>query len=318
MRRRDPNQLTDREREVLELLRRDFTNEQIAQRLGISVDGAKYHVSQILSKLGVATREEAAALAIGERRRWWAGWPLAAKIAGAATVAAAVAGLAVLAWGVLRTGGPTDAQHAAAYDGASGSHPMGGNSRTRTWPNRSRSPACRRVAHDDLAMLVENPYIGGGPRTHPAGNRRPERGGCTVLCRARLFRLISVTAEGKPGMPAERTGGDIVYLEPDPRVPGNIATPRRASPSKPAARSASMPVICHRYGDGDKPRPRSGYGRAWIPVPAGGWGTPCPVTAQSYLAQLSAEECCSGSGSQTQTRIEAPARCTRQRERFGS
>jgi DNA-binding CsgD family transcriptional regulator len=105
MRRRLPNELTDREREVLELLRRDFTNEQIAQRLGISLDGAKYHVSQILSKLGVATREEAAAIALVERRRWWAAWPLWARIAGAATAAASLVGLAMLAWGVLRTGG---------------------------------------------------------------------------------------------------------------------------------------------------------------------------------------------------------------------
>src|SRR5438128_8828791 len=103
MRRRDPTELTDRERDVLELLRRDFTNEQIAERLGISLDGAKYHVSQILSKLGVATREEAAAVALGERRRWWAAWPLWAKIAGAAFVASVVGGLALLAWGALRT-----------------------------------------------------------------------------------------------------------------------------------------------------------------------------------------------------------------------
>jgi hypothetical protein len=59
-------------------------------------------VSQILSKLGVATREEAAALALESRRRWWAAWPLAAKAAGAALVVAAVAGLGVLAWGALR------------------------------------------------------------------------------------------------------------------------------------------------------------------------------------------------------------------------
>ena len=103
MRRRDPTELTDRERDVLELLRRDFTNEQIAERLGISPAGAKYHVSQILSKLGVATREEAATLATGEGRRWWARWPLWAKIAGAATSAAALTGLALLAWGVVRT-----------------------------------------------------------------------------------------------------------------------------------------------------------------------------------------------------------------------
>ncbi len=109
MRRQDA--LTTREREVLDLIRRGLTNEEIAQRLGISLDGAKYHVSQILSKLGVGTREEAASAEAGkprlreERRRWWGQWPLVAKIAGAATVAVAVAGLGVLAWGVLRTTG---------------------------------------------------------------------------------------------------------------------------------------------------------------------------------------------------------------------
>src|SRR6266511_747282 len=102
MRRHDPDELTDRERQVFELLRRDFTNEQIAQRRGISLDGAKYHVSQILSKLGVTTREQAAAVALGERRRWWAAWPLWAKLAGAATMTAAAVGLAVLVWRALR------------------------------------------------------------------------------------------------------------------------------------------------------------------------------------------------------------------------
>src|SRR5207247_1518132 len=97
MRRRDPDELTDREREVLALLRRDFTNEEIAQRLGISLDGAKYHVSQILSKLDVATREEAAAWRAEERRGWWARWPLWAKIAGALSLAAAGA-LAILVY----------------------------------------------------------------------------------------------------------------------------------------------------------------------------------------------------------------------------
>ncbi len=102
---RDPHELTAREREVLGLVRQGLTNEEIADRLGITLDGAKYHVSQILSKLGVATREEAAAAAAEppvrapERRRWWVALPLAAKAAGAALVVAAVAGLGVLAWG---------------------------------------------------------------------------------------------------------------------------------------------------------------------------------------------------------------------------
>src|SRR6059036_3004747 len=110
---RHPDILTPREWEVRELLRQRLSNEQIAERLGITLDGAKYHVSQILSKLGVGTREEAAAVAISERRRSWARWPLWARIAGAATVAASLAGLAVLVWSLLRTEGeeaPLDLQ----------------------------------------------------------------------------------------------------------------------------------------------------------------------------------------------------------------
>ena len=60
--------LTPREREVLALLGHGLTNEEIAHRLDISLDGAKYHVSQILSKLGVPTREEAAVWRPEERR----------------------------------------------------------------------------------------------------------------------------------------------------------------------------------------------------------------------------------------------------------
>lgn len=44
---------TPREREVLDRISRGLTNFEIAQDLGISLDGAKWHVSQILSKLGV-------------------------------------------------------------------------------------------------------------------------------------------------------------------------------------------------------------------------------------------------------------------------
>ena len=59
-RRPHPDILTPREWEVLALVRAGLTNEQIAERLGISLGGARYHVSEILSKLGVGTRREAA------------------------------------------------------------------------------------------------------------------------------------------------------------------------------------------------------------------------------------------------------------------
>lgn len=51
---------TPRQREVLDLLVRRFTNAQIASTLQISLDGAKWHVSEIITKLGVDSRDEAA------------------------------------------------------------------------------------------------------------------------------------------------------------------------------------------------------------------------------------------------------------------
>ena len=55
-----PDVLTPRQWQVLALLREGLSNEQIARRLGISLDGVKFHVSEILGKLGVGSRNEAA------------------------------------------------------------------------------------------------------------------------------------------------------------------------------------------------------------------------------------------------------------------
>ncbi|MPZ48922.1 MAG: hypothetical protein GEU75_06375 [Dehalococcoidia bacterium] len=51
--------LTPREWEVLHLAGEGLTNEQIGERLGISLNGAKYHMSEILAKLDVRTRADA-------------------------------------------------------------------------------------------------------------------------------------------------------------------------------------------------------------------------------------------------------------------
>jgi DNA-binding CsgD family transcriptional regulator/tetratricopeptide (TPR) repeat protein len=55
--------LTDREREVLALVAQGRTNRQVAEALFISPKTAGVHVSNILAKLGVANRVEAAAVA---------------------------------------------------------------------------------------------------------------------------------------------------------------------------------------------------------------------------------------------------------------
>jgi DNA-binding NarL/FixJ family response regulator len=52
-------QLTDREVEVLNMISEGLGNKGIAKRLGISEHTVKFHISSVLSKLGVASRTEA-------------------------------------------------------------------------------------------------------------------------------------------------------------------------------------------------------------------------------------------------------------------
>ena len=59
--------LTEREREVLALMVEGLNNTQIAGRLTVSSSTIKSHVSNILSKLGVASRTEAVTLALRNR-----------------------------------------------------------------------------------------------------------------------------------------------------------------------------------------------------------------------------------------------------------
>src|SRR3954451_23329607 len=87
-----PDILTPAEWRVFDGIRRGLTNGEVADELGISLNTVKYHVSNILGKLGVASREELAAM--GTPRRWW-GWLLSTK------VAIGVAGSAVLLAGGL-------------------------------------------------------------------------------------------------------------------------------------------------------------------------------------------------------------------------
>lgn len=102
--------LTSRQREVVELIADGKTNGEIATTLGISLDGAKWHVSEILAKLNVESREDVAAWWRNEQRaatrvsRWteavssasWVRWLAGATAAGLAIGISAAIYLAVM------------------------------------------------------------------------------------------------------------------------------------------------------------------------------------------------------------------------------
>ncbi len=173
-----PDVLTPREWDVLTLVREGLTNPQIAERLSITMDAVKYHVSEILSKLALSSREEAAAWQPepAERavlRPSWASalaalfrsWPLAIRFAGALVVAAAVAGLGILLYGVVHSDDSDDATSQPSSTAAVSATPTaspGGSSFVVREP--TDLPA-------DLALLIQ---VGGG-ETSVAGLERVTR-----------------------------------------------------------------------------------------------------------------------------------------------
>lgn len=109
--------LTGRQQRVLELVARGKTNFEIAQELGISLDGAKWHLREIMAKLGCDTREEAVGLWLSRPSRIRRVASRAARLSGGAAwrlAAASIAGsigagavlLVVLGGGDEATGEP--------------------------------------------------------------------------------------------------------------------------------------------------------------------------------------------------------------------
>jgi DNA-binding CsgD family transcriptional regulator len=100
-------ELTPKQRQVMELMAQGRTNFEIAQALGLSLEGAKYHVSEILAKFDVASREEAVAAWRAHRspaaraKRFLAGLPGLLPGSAAAkgvTLALVAAGVVAIAW----------------------------------------------------------------------------------------------------------------------------------------------------------------------------------------------------------------------------
>ena len=59
-----PEQLTEREQEVLTMLAEGLSNKEISSRLNISTHTVKFHISSILGKLGASSRTEAVSIGI--------------------------------------------------------------------------------------------------------------------------------------------------------------------------------------------------------------------------------------------------------------
>jgi DNA-binding CsgD family transcriptional regulator len=114
---------TPRQREVLALIAAGRTNGEIAALLQISLSGAKWHVTEILSKLGVESREEAADYwrrynGAGQRLRRavhaLSAIPLLAKAAAGTTGVFALGAATVLSMGMLASDGTSPAAAATA------------------------------------------------------------------------------------------------------------------------------------------------------------------------------------------------------------
>lgn len=156
--------LTERQREVLRLIAAGKSNAEIAEALGVSLDGAKYHVSEILSRLGVDSREEAASYWLqqsGLRARFTQALAVllsgasAAKVAGAVVAVAAVS--ATVAILVVVLSNPDDeSRPSASIPGASASAPG-------ATPTLDAVPASCPAQSSATANSAFRPALGDGP-----------------------------------------------------------------------------------------------------------------------------------------------------------
>jgi hypothetical protein len=138
---------------VLDLLVRGRSNAQIAEELGISLEGAKWHVREVLEVTGAGSREEAAEIWRAEnglprrlwRMTWSAGWVAAAFGAAVAIGVAFFVGLIAFSGDDERNGteapetSATAAPPTAAFTATAGSTPPAPPTVPRTLGSPSRA-----------------------------------------------------------------------------------------------------------------------------------------------------------------------------------
>lgn len=241
--------------EVLKLIAEGRTNFEIAQALGISLEGAKYHVREIMSRLQVDSRDQAAAAwraehdvmrrSVRRLRRTmgfaFARWSLTTAAVSTVTIGGAIAvGLMLVAGG---SGGPSAEPVTTSTTGAVVDTPTATATPTRTVAPPSPTPSVfgpyplgtrtgdpvidavlAAVEAGDAGALLNLIHYAPVPCANPQGSAAPAPPG-TFLC-----------PNGQPdgtGIPAVRTENGGVHPEGDAIVADlveafflNLADPR--------------------------------------------------------------------------------------------
>lgn len=196
---RTPFELTERQVEVLRLIGEGYSNSEIAGRLGMTLDGAKFHVSEILAKLAVSTREEAVAAWKTRRREVSAQrWQLGLKWVAVFAAAAGTVGIAAGIWTL------------ANRDGE--------DSPAATEPTPALSAVVQPAPFQCPPPRTPTPTLEPGVRATP---RPPSDGPSGVFFNSRYYPV-----SGNATVPASLIGpqyGEVCYDNyPNPPAPGDV------------------------------------------------------------------------------------------------
>ncbi len=229
-----PLEVTDRQLEVARLVAAGYTNERIAQELSITHDGAKYHVSELLGRLGFERREEITTWyraehgsVVARTRRRFRGLTLlpAGLVAGGVVVGVAALVLLIVAFEGAMGGGDTDS--GAPDPGSSAQLPPGEGERFIMERGEAAEIPIAEYVHEhsgdgwetraaadlgerDLMFMVWD--AGGGTEIHAIDRETGERvgevwvrwfGSVVAHGSGRLIAgLIGPGPTGEPGLPA--------------------------------------------------------------------------------------------------------------------
>ena len=276
---------TARQKQVLELMMRGRSNTEIAEALGLSLAGAKWHVSEILSKLQADSRDEAA----DYWRRYNGLSPRFARVFRGLT--AGIAGKWVAAAGAVVAIGATAVLVAAALNDGSGEPTAPGG---LDGPSPTSAPATPTPQPDiSTAWLWDSGQPGAwvwleADETHvvasfgDAYNDAPPAGsGEVALIDAATGKEAWRFQSGAHAFPAALTANRVVFGTADGTVYGlDRATGReawrRTFPGVPFEVVAAGPVIVVADADPESAGPgglvdKSGMaGRVWALDPDSG------------------------------------------------